>query len=223
MFTRDTPKWIPHATANKPAGSLKKKVGDPAKMLEHGVERLQTISDSQRKFAAQFSLPAADRPAKGASNSHPPGGSRWASKSRKPPKKPGGSPVGSRWAVKSQPPDSFASHEPVLQLSGGVGRRGVQGKYGSARQAVEQEGRLRAADQAAAAAAAARSERKGVQVHHAEREFGREDGGGGRGGDLIAGGRGNEGQHCMKTEASPAVSGASLPPTARYRWRHTAD
>lgn len=177
-------------------------------MLEHGVERLQTISDSQRKFAAQFSLPAADRAAKGATNSHPPGGSRWASKSRKPPKKPGDSPVGSRWAVKPQPPDSFASHEPVLQLSGGVGRRGVQGKYGSARQAVEQEGRLRAADQAAAAA---RSERGGAQVHHAERELVRENGGGGRGGDLIAGGRGNEGQHCMKTEASPAVSGASLP------------
>ena len=177
-------------------------------MLEHGVERLQTISDSQRKFAAQFSLPAADRPAKGAANSHPPGGSRWASKSRKPPKKSGSSPVGNRWSVKPQPPESFASNEPVLQLSGGVTRGGMADKYGSARQGVDQEGRLRVADQAT------RSERGRGQENHAERELRQENCGGSstaRGGGLIGGGRGNEGQHCTKTESNPAVSGASLP------------
>lgn len=79
---RRTPTWIPHASANRPrsqSGAGRSNKNDV------GAERLQSISDSQRKFAAQYSRSAAPRGLKLSGDARGSGvGSRWASRPERP-------------------------------------------------------------------------------------------------------------------------------------------
>lgn len=111
VFMRETPKWLPHATANKPKGQ-KKEGGSPSRRLEHGADRIQTISDSQRKFAAQFSLSAAEKEAEGEENVRIRSGNRWASKPGHSQKCPGGS----RWSIEYQPQGSVGGPATVSRM-----------------------------------------------------------------------------------------------------------
>lgn len=106
VFTRETPTWLPHATANKSGGHpiLERRIA--TKKVEDGADRIQTISDSQKRFAAQFSHPATTRNSTATANARMTGGSRWASKPERSKTQPGGSPVGSRWPVNSQARES---------------------------------------------------------------------------------------------------------------------
>lgn len=141
MFTRDTPKWLPHATANKI--NLQTNEGrDPASRLEHGAERIQTISDSQRKFAAQFSDLATQRRKEGAAQGRASGGSRWASKPAKSPEKTRSSPISSRWSVIRKSPEGFRGDAPATQKSPEVPSL-VESDYASASQSMHHKDRLR--------------------------------------------------------------------------------
>lgn len=128
---------------NKP----RKENHGPGNRFGHGADRIQTISDSQRRFAAQFSVSAAERRVEGASaDAHTPGGGRWASKTDRPPKAPGGSPPGSRWAVKSHAHESFGGHAPVSRITGAGAFNRVQagqGNFGSTRPEIHEEDRSR--------------------------------------------------------------------------------
>lgn len=106
MFTRETPTWLPHASANQPGSQpvLERRVA--TKKVEDGAERIQTISDSQKRFAAQFSHPTVSSVGSATTNMRIPGGSRWASKPERLKAHSGGSPLGSRWPVSSQARDN---------------------------------------------------------------------------------------------------------------------
>lgn len=201
MSKRETPKWLPHATANKPNQPTTEYHGT-ARRMEHGQERIQTISDSQRKFAAQYSLSATERGTGRAADVRIQGGSRWASKPGRPPKNPEESPVGSRWAAKPQPQESsFGMHMPVSRNATGAFAGGVQGHYGANRLGSHKEDRLRNEQ-----AGGIRSDRAGVRDGAA---VGRGGGALGAGGGSGGSGRGDGGQHRGKTSAGRAgVSGA---------------
>ncbi|CAM9107478.1 unnamed protein product [Discosporangium mesarthrocarpum] len=68
--TQMTPTWMPHATANK----------EQHKGHQDGTERIQSITDSQRKFAAQFSTSSTGEATGESTNKdkRPVGGRRWA-------------------------------------------------------------------------------------------------------------------------------------------------
>lgn len=103
VFTRETPTWLPHATANKAASQP---VVKRNRKVEDGADRIQTICDSQKRFAAQFSHPAVSRVGGLTAHSRMPAGSRWASKPEGPKAHSGCSPVGTRWSVGAQARDN---------------------------------------------------------------------------------------------------------------------
>lgn len=196
---RETPKWLPHATANKPDQATKGYHG-PTRRVAHGAERIQIISDSQRKFAAQFSLSAAERDVDGAADARIPGGSRWSSRPGRPPKNPGGASVGSRWSVKSQQAqESFGGQAPVLQMSGEMPRR-LRGNYDLARPGVSVEDQLHSEHLG-----------DGGSDRRRGRAGGESSGGGGRGegvGDGRPGREGGRGEGQHREKPSPGSKSA---------------
>lgn len=202
VFTRDTPKWLPHATANKPSQPSTEYHG-PAKRMEHGQERTQTIYDSQRNFAAQFGRSPAERGAGRAAEARIQGGSRWASKPVRPPKNPGESPVGSRWAVKPPPQENnIGVHMSMSQNATGAFGGGVQGHYGANRLGSHKEDRLRNEQDGGT-----RSDRAGIREGAAAGRGGGALGTAGGVGQVNGGvsggsGRGDGGQHRGKISAS---------------------
>ncbi|CAM9986378.1 unnamed protein product, partial [Ectocarpus sp. 8 AP-2014] len=75
-FKTVTPSWIPHATVNQPAHQRANE--SASKALEHE-ERVRSISNSQREFAAQFSS-SAKSGVERQGNARVAGNSRWVSK-----------------------------------------------------------------------------------------------------------------------------------------------
>ncbi|CAN0045346.1 unnamed protein product [Scytosiphon promiscuus] len=85
-----TPSWIPHATINQ---LNHQQTDDPAVKASAQEKKVRTISDSQRRFAAQFSSPTQSG-MEGPGDSQLARGNRWASKSTRstaPSNSPGGS------------------------------------------------------------------------------------------------------------------------------------
>lgn len=116
VSARRTPTWIPHASANRP----KSEQGDGRSATSNsrngtGAERLQTISDSQRKFAARFSHSAAERGLDLPPDARGSGaGSRWVSRPAPRPQLPSS-------------PDSSRDNEAKIRAAGAHYRAHVNG------------------------------------------------------------------------------------------------
>lgn len=216
-----TPTWLPHARTNKIKPS--DDCHGSARRLEHGAERIQTISASQRKFAAQFSLSAVKTGTEGTADSRAPGGGRWAPEPGRPrenPGNPGGSPVGSRWSVNPSGRQVGFGHEPAPPMQGHYAQ-GVPGKYGSPRPRVDSDSRVDIGREGGAWVGGAGALAGGVSGRDSER---RNVGAGGRGdgsrvgGRERAGGRGDLTDSCTKSASGnrATVSGN----VERYMYRY---
>lgn len=141
-YARETPTWIPHASANRARsepGADRSTAGVASapsnKERGGGAERIQTISDSQRKFAAQFSRPMREgggaglpADARGSGGS----GSRWASKAEKPQER----------IRAPRPPENPGIRATSFHAAGAHYRAHVHGKETEHGEAPELTGRL---------------------------------------------------------------------------------
>lgn len=85
--------------------------------VKGGAERLKTIKDSQRMFAARFRHAASEKCLDGTNEGRIPGSSRWAPRFDRPPRTSRGSPMAGRWSTRPPHEHSMTGRMPLTRMS----------------------------------------------------------------------------------------------------------